>query len=132
MDNAIILYDGICNLCVWSVQFIIRHDPTAYFRFASSQSTVAHQLMAEHGLPHELPSSVILIEAGQVYQHSDAALRIAQRFAGWWQLVVLAYVVPRWIRDGVYRLIAQHRYRLFGRRTTCHLPTPAVQRRFLG
>jgi predicted DCC family thiol-disulfide oxidoreductase YuxK len=109
----------------------MRRDPSEYFRFAPSQAASARQLIATFELPSEFPDSVVLIEEGRVFRYSDAVIRIAQRFPGWWRLVTLAHVVPRWLRDGAYRLIARNRYRLFGSRTSCALPTPGTLHRFL-
>lgn len=127
---AIVLFDGVCNLCQASVQFIIRHDPAARFQFASLQSGVAAELLAGRGRTPDL-DSVLLVEDGQVYSHSDAALRIARRLAWPWSWLYAFSVVPRPLRDAVYRLIARHRYRWFGRHDECWLPTPALRSRFL-
>ncbi|WP_210518559.1 thiol-disulfide oxidoreductase DCC family protein [Hymenobacter terricola] len=130
-----ILFDGVCNLCNGFVQFVIRHDPNAHFRFAALQSDAARALLAAQGiapaaLPAE-PESVLLLSGGQLYSHSTAVLRIARGLGGGWRLAALGWVLPRAWRDAVYRFIARHRYRWFGREESCMLPTPALKARFL-
>lgn len=132
MANPIVLFDGVCNLCSGSVQFILKRDPEARFRFASLQSDFGQKIQAEHGLdPREL-GSVLLLEDGRLYRESDAALRIVRSLSGAWKLLSVFRIVPRPIRDGVYRLIARNRYRWFGKSETCWLPTPVLRGRFLG
>lgn len=126
-----ILFDGVCNLCNGSVQFILRRDPQARFRFASLQSEAGRRLVTEQGLDPEVLNSVILIEEGRVYRESTAALRIARHMSGAWKLLRVLVLVPRPIRDAVYRLIARNRYRWFGKSETCWLPTPELRARFL-
>lgn len=126
-----ILFDGVCNLCNGSVQFILRRDPQARFRFASLQSEAGRRLVTEQGLDPEVLNSVILIEDGRVYRESTAALRIARHMSGAWKLLRVLVLIPRPIRDAVYRLIARNRYRWFGKSETCWLPTPELRARFL-
>ena len=126
-----ILFDGVCNLCNGSIQFILKRDPRALFRFASLQSEAGRRLVAENGLDPEVLSSVILIEDGRVYRESTAALRIARHMSGAWKLLRVFVLIPRPIRDALYRLIARNRYRWFGKSETCWLPTPELRARFL-
>jgi len=130
-----ILFDGVCNLCNGFVQFIIRHDPEGRFRFAALQSEAARTLLTAHGLtPAELaaePESVLLVSGGRVFSHSTAVLHIARRLGSVWRLAGVGWVLPRAWRDGLYRFIARHRYRWFGRQESCLLPTPALKSRFL-
>ncbi|HWQ15765.1 MAG TPA: thiol-disulfide oxidoreductase DCC family protein [Roseiflexaceae bacterium] len=132
MEHPIILFDGVCNLCQRSVRFIIERDERGLFRFASLQSATGRRLLAEHGLetPDE-PESIVLIEGGQATTASTAALRIARRLRGAWPLLYALVVVPRPLRDAVYRFVARHRYRWFGRQETCMVPSPALRARFL-
>lgn len=132
MANPIVLFDGVCNLCSGSVQFILKRDPEARFRFASLQSEVGQTIQAEHGLDSGALSSVLLLEDGRLYRESAAALRIARHLPGAWKLLAAFKIVPRPIRDGLYRLIARNRYRWFGKSETCWLPTPELRGRFLG
>jgi predicted DCC family thiol-disulfide oxidoreductase YuxK len=131
---AVVLFDGVCNLCNRSVDFILQRDAKAYFRFASLQSDAARRLLAEHGRaeasPHA-PESIVLIEDGRVYERSTAVLRIARHLRGWARLALIAFAFPRPLRDAVYRWIARHRYRWFGQRESCRVATPELATRFL-
>jgi len=129
-----ILFDGVCNLCNGFVQFVIRHDPEGRFRFAALQSEAARALLAAQGHPAPPPTdpeSVLLLSGGRLYSHSTAVLRIARRLGGVWRLAVVGAVLPRAWRDALYRWVARHRYRWFGRQESCLLPTPALQSRFM-
>jgi predicted DCC family thiol-disulfide oxidoreductase YuxK len=133
---ATILFDGVCNLCNFIVQFIIRRDARGYFRFASLQSAAGQALLAAHGLPLPAaaplpPDSVLLVEDGRIYSHSTAVLRISRHLDGGWKWLAAAEVLPRFLRDAGYRWVARNRYRWFGRQESCMLPTPALQARFL-
>jgi predicted DCC family thiol-disulfide oxidoreductase YuxK len=130
--HPIVLFDGVCNLCNGSVQFILKRDSQARFRFASLQSEAGRSLLVQHGLDPEALSSVVVIEGGRVWQESSAALRIARHLPGLWKLLRVFLVIPRPLRDAVYRLIARNRYRWFGKTETCWLPTPELKGRFLG
>lgn len=132
MANPIVLFDGVCNLCSGSVQFVLKRDPEARFRFASLQSEAGQTIQAEHGLDPGVLSSVLLLEEGRLYRESDAALRIARHLPGAWKLLTVFKIIPRPIRDGMYRFIARNRYRWFGKAETCWLPTPELRGRFLG
>ncbi|MGI4873658.1 MAG: thiol-disulfide oxidoreductase DCC family protein [Janthinobacterium lividum] len=130
---AVILFDGVCNLCNGFVQLVIRHDARARFRFAALQSPAGAALLAAHGQAHFTdPESVVLVEHGQVYSHSTAVLRIAGQLGGFWPLLRVGWLLPRLWRDALYRYIARHRYRWFGRQESCLLPTPELRERFLG
>jgi predicted DCC family thiol-disulfide oxidoreductase YuxK len=131
IPDPIVLFDGVCNLCNRSVQYIIRRDPRGRFRFASLQSDAGRRLLEEHGLGQDAMNTVILLERGKIYSKSDAALRILRRLRGpsrfWWS----ARFVPRPLRDAVYDWVARNRYSWFGRRAECMVPTPDVRERFL-
>src|SRR5262249_11131123 len=120
--DSIILFDGVCNLCNSSVDFIIRRDRRARFRFASLQSAPARLLLREFGLDDSDPKSIVLIENGRAYCRSTAALRIARRLCGPWPLFYVLIVIPPALRDWIYDLMARNRYRWFGRRETCRVP----------
>lgn len=130
---ATILFDGVCNLCNGFVQFVIRHDHQQRFHFAALQSEAARALLARHGqpLPAPEPDSVVLVENGQVYTHSEAILRIAAGLGGAWRALAVGRVLPRPLRDAAYRWVARHRYQWFGRQDSCMLPTPELKARFL-
>ena len=126
-DRPVILFDGVCNLCTGSVQFVIERDSGKQFRFASLQSPVAERLL---GRRDEL-ESMVLVQDGEVYRKSTAALRIARRLDGLWPALAIFLVVPRFLRDAVYDWIGRRRYRLFGKRDVCWTPQPELADRFL-
>lgn len=132
-EARVVLFDGVCNLCNGTVQFIIDRDPAARFRFASLQSEAAARVLRAHGRepPPGDPESVVLVEGGRVYERSDAALRIARALGLPWSLAGLGLLLPRALRDGIYRFVARRRYRWFGREESCRVPTPALRARFL-
>ena len=140
--GAVVLFDGMCNFCDASVNFIIERDRDSYFKFAPLQSESGQRLSAEHGLAMQTGEgeyadgltsidSVILIEDGTAYTHSTAALRIVRRLGAPWSWLYPFVIVPRPIRDFFYRLFAKYRYRMFGRKDECMIPTPEVRARFL-
>lgn len=129
---AIILFDGVCNLCNSFVQFVIRHDSAGHFQFTSLQSEVGQKLLAQYGTTVAAsPETVVLIEQGRLYTHSTAVLHILRGLGGAWQLFYAALLVPRVVRDALYRFVAQHRYQWFGQQDACMLPTPELAQRFL-
>ena len=132
---ALILFDGVCNLCNGFVQFVIEHDPAGRFRFAALQSDAGQAILAAHGFDAATiaaePESVLLELDGRLYSHSDAVLRIARELGGPWRLLGVGRVLPRSWRDAAYRFVARHRYRWFGRQQSCWLPTPELKARFL-
>lgn len=129
--SATVLFDGVCNLCNASVQFIVRRDPTGRFRFASLQSEAGRRLLEEHRLPTDELSTVVVVADGRAYTRSDAALRVARGLGGAWPALAALRLVPRPLRDAVYGLVARNRYRWFGRREACMLPTAEERSRFL-
>ena len=141
--GAVVLFDGVCNFCDASVNFIIQHDRDGYFKFAPLQSDAGRELAARHGLEsatenaHDTANdlipidSVILIEDGKAYTHSAAALRILRQLGAPWSWLYALIVVPRPVRDLAYRTFAKYRYRMFGRKDECMIPTPEVRARFL-
>ncbi|MFJ7950106.1 thiol-disulfide oxidoreductase DCC family protein [Lysinibacillus sp. NPDC096418] len=128
--SGIILFDGICNFCDSSVQFIIKRDKAAYFQFASIQSEEGQRLLKEYKIPADV-DSVILIEGGQAYSESTAPLRVCRHLDGAWKLFYVLLAVPPFIRNFFYRLFAKSRYRLFGQKEACLLPTAEQRQRFL-
>lgn len=128
--KRIILFDGVCNVCDRSVQFIIKHDPKQKFQFASLQSDIGQQLLREYKLSNNL-DSMVLIEGERAYTKSTAALKIAKQLQGFYSVLIVLLVIPKPIRDGVYRLIANNRYKWFGKKDQCMLPSPGDRQRFL-
>ena len=129
--HPVLLFDGICNLCSRAVDLVIRLDRHGVFRFASLQSDVGMELLEQYNLDPSETDSVVLVEAGRAYVLSTAALRIARRLGKMWAAFYVLIVVPRVLRDGAYKAIARRRYRWFGKREICRVPTPEEQRRFL-
>ena len=130
-EKPVILFDGVCNLCNASVNFVIDRDPEGLFRFAPLQSDYATGIVELHNIGKGL-DTIVLLEDGKVYDRSTAALRIARRLKGPWPVLYLGMVIPRFFRDGVYRFIARNRYRWFGQTDQCRVPTADLQARFLG
>ena len=132
--GGIVLFDGVCNLCNGSVQFILDRDPKGYFSFASLQSERGKALLREHGVtPTEGdPDSVFLIEGGRLFDRSTAALRIAAHLTLPWSLMRIYLLLPAFLRDPFYKLVARNRYRLFGKTNECRIPTPELRARMLG
>jgi predicted DCC family thiol-disulfide oxidoreductase YuxK len=129
-SKAIILFDGVCNLCNNSVQFIIKHDQKGYFKFASLQSDAGMALADGHQIPENV-DSILLVKEGEVYTESSAIVRIAKHLDGVWKLAAAAWIIPRPLRNKLYRYIAKNRYRWFGRQNECMLPSPSLKERFL-
>jgi predicted DCC family thiol-disulfide oxidoreductase YuxK len=123
----VVLFDGVCNLCNGAVRFILARDPAGLFRFASLQSEAARRLLRDDGRAE----TIVLLEAGKTYTKSTAALRIARGLRFPWPLLYAFVAVPRPLRDLVYDWVARHRYRWFGKRETCLLPTSEVRGRFV-
>ena len=130
-EGPVILFDGVCNLCTASVQFVIARDRRRLFKFASLQSPVAEALLGPELEQGERLGSMLLIAGGKVYRRSSAALRIARRLDGLWPLLAIFLLVPRPLRDFVYDWIGSRRYRFFGKRETCWIPDPDLKERFL-
>jgi predicted DCC family thiol-disulfide oxidoreductase YuxK len=130
-NHAIVLFDGVCHLCTSTVQFIIKRDPQGYFTFASLQSEVGRTLLEEHGLQPDALETLVLVEGSHCFTRSDAALRVAQQLSGGWSLLRILLLVPKPIRDWGYTIIARNRYRWFGRRETCMVPSRDILNRFL-
>lgn len=127
----IVLFDGICNLCNGLVRFIIKRDKAGKFKFASLQSAIGQQWLMKFGLSKDEFESFVLIRDDKYYLKSDAALKMFAELGGFWKGFYVFTVIPRAFRDFIYSLIARSRYRLFGRRDTCMIPTPELQNRFL-
>ncbi len=131
-NKKIILFDGDCNLCNNAINFIIEHDKKDIFRFTSLQSDLGKKLVSERGIDPEILESIILIEPGVVYyEKSTAALNIAKELSGGYSLMRVFLWLPNSIRDGVYNLIAANRYKWFGKKDSCMIPTPELKAKFL-
>lgn len=132
-DKKIILFDGVCNLCNRSIQYIIKRDKKDIFRFAPLQGEIGEQLIAARQIDTTKVDSIILIEPDIAYYvKSTAALKIGQTFGGGYKLLALFEWIPRVFRDWVYDIIAKRRYRWFGKQDDCMVPTPELRAKFLG
>jgi predicted DCC family thiol-disulfide oxidoreductase YuxK len=129
--KSIILFDGVCNFCNVAVIFIIQQDRNAKFNFASLQSTFGQEKLKQFGLSSDELSTIVLLNKGRIFTKSSAALEIARHLDGLWPLFSLFKIVPSRVRDFAYDFIARNRYRWFGKREACMIPTPKLKSRFL-
>lgn len=129
--HPIILFDGVCHLCQGSVNWLIRHDPQAKFRFAAIQSPAGELLLRKFHIDPIKLDSIILIEHHRYYSKSTAIFRIVRQLPGLYRWLYIGVILPRFMRNALYDYIASRRYRWFGRDETCLLPTPSIQARFL-
>jgi len=129
--NDVVVFDGTCNFCAGSVNFILRHEAGPDLRFAPLQSAAGARLLRQFGFDPADARTFVLLSNGVVYTKSAAALRVCAHFRGAWQWLGAVRIVPRPLRDWVYDRFARNRYRWFGRRETCMLPTPELRARFL-
>jgi predicted DCC family thiol-disulfide oxidoreductase YuxK len=126
----IIVFDGVCNFCNRIIQIIIRHDPSAQIHFAAQQSEAGEKLLSDYKISTSA-SSVIFIKDRLVYEKSDAVIEIAKLLIGWPSLFKYTIIVPRFLRNGIYKLIAANRYAIFGKQDQCMVPKEEEKGRFL-
>ena len=131
VQNPVILFDGVCNLCNRSVQFIINRDPSGIFRFAPLQSETGKNLLSKFDLPNDKFDSIILVANNEYYLRSTAALKILQRLGALWKIVFVFMLVPRPVRDYIYDIVARNRYKWYGKRAECMIPSSDIESRFL-
>lgn len=131
MNKPIVLFDGLCNLCDRSVQFVLRRDHKKRFLFASLQGEKGQELLRQFKLPDNDFHSFILIEGEKVYTRSTGALRVLRQLGAGWKILYSLIIIPRFIRDGVYNWIARNRYKWLGKKEQCWVPTPELRERFL-
>jgi len=129
--ERIILFDGVCNFCDASVQFMIKRDPSGKFKYTPLQSEVGQKILAENRLSAAEFDSIILSENGKIYKKSTAALRIAKELSGLWPFLYLFIIVPPFIRNAVYDFVAANRYKWYGKKEACMVPSPEVRSRFI-
>lgn len=127
----IVVFDGQCLLCNGWVQFLLRHDRRGRFRFASIQGEAGGRMLADAGLRVEGLQTLLLVDGDRSWQHTDAILRVLHGLGWPWRLAWAACLIPRPLRDGLYRWLARNRYRWFGRSAQCMVPDPQVAARFL-
>ncbi len=129
--NPILLFDGVCNLCNATVNFVIDHDRAGVVRFAALQSDAGRALLATHGLAGDYLDSLVFIEGDAVWVGSDGAVRLTRYLGFPWRAARVLVWIPRWLREPAYRWIARNRYRWFGRQESCRMPTDALRARFI-
>jgi predicted DCC family thiol-disulfide oxidoreductase YuxK len=135
MDNfenkSIILFDGVCNLCNASVNFVIKHDKNEQFLFASFQSDAAKEIMLHFNLKNLNLDSIMLVEGDKIYEKSTAILRITRHLNSGFKLLYFFIVIPKFVRDWLYSYIAKNRYKFFGKRESCMIPSLELKNRFI-
>ena len=130
-SNRVILFDGVCNFCNSTVNFVIERDKKSIIKFAALQSDAGQQLLKQFNLPTSQFNSFIYIENGKVFTQSTAALRVCKNLSALWPLMYGFIIVPTFIRDGIYKWIAKNRYKWFGKKDHCMIPSSEVRSRFL-
>ncbi|MCP4437887.1 MAG: thiol-disulfide oxidoreductase DCC family protein [Aureispira sp.] len=129
-QHSIILFDGVCNLCNGFVQFIVKRDIKAHFKFASLQSDIGQDLLTKYQLSKDL-DTVVLIRNNKAYTKSGAGLRVLSKLGALWPLMIILLVVPYFIRNFVYDWVARNRYKWYGKKDQCMMPSPELKKRFL-
>lgn len=131
MDKKVVLFDGVCNLCSSSVQFILKHDKKNQFLFGSLQGNYGQEMLQKYQLSSSEFNSFMLIEEGKLYTKSTGALRMLKYIGGFWGLAYGFIIVPKFIRDAVYNWISRNRYKWFGKKNECWLPSAELKSKFL-
>ena len=130
-QHSVILFDGVCNFCDAFANFIIRQDKKNVFLFAALQSAAGEELLKQYKIDWKANDSFVVIENGKAYQKSEAALRLYNRLPWYWKWTQVFWIVPKFIRDAVYNLIARNRYSWFGKKEECIIPTAEIKAKFL-
>ena len=129
--RPIILFDGMCVLCSGFIRCVLKLDKKDIFRFGLLQSENVRQLLQRYESNISRLTTIVLLEGERITVESDAVLRIARNLGGAWSLICLFIIIPKFLRDGVYRIISKHRYRLFGKRDVCMIPSPEILDKFI-
>jgi predicted DCC family thiol-disulfide oxidoreductase YuxK len=130
-NNKIVLFDGVCNLCNSSVQFIIKHDKKKQFLFASLQGEFGQEVLKKNNFSTESLNTLILIEGDKIFTRSTGVLRMMKHLGGGWSLLYGFIIFPKFIRDAVYNWVSKNRYKWFGKKDECMIPTKELKERFL-
>jgi len=130
-ENPVILFDGVCNFCNGAINFVLKQDRKSVFRFAPLQSEAGRRLLQQYNLPTEEFESFVLIDQGKVYKKSNAALRVMNKLPWYWKESQIFRLIPTIFRDAIYDFIARNRYKWFGKKDECMVPTPEMRSRFL-
>ena len=125
----IVFFDGVCNLCQGSVRYLIKHDKKGVLKFASLQGNYAKDFVNETEI--QSMQSVLFFDGKMLYKKSTAVLKLSRLLGGWHQLLLLGYILPRFFRDWLYNIVAKNRYRWFGKKDQCMLPSKGFENRFL-
>jgi predicted DCC family thiol-disulfide oxidoreductase YuxK len=130
-EHPVILFDGVCNFCNSAINFVLKHDKKGIFRFAPLQSETGQKLLQQHNLSTKDFDSFVLIDGGKAYKKSLASLRVMSKLPWYWKEVQLFRIIPTIFRDAIYDFIAKRRYKWFGKKDQCMIPTPEIRSRFL-
>ena len=130
-ENAIILFDGVCNFCNAAINFVLKQDKKGVFRFAPLQSEAGQRLLKQYNLSTAEFDSFVLIDDGKIYKKSSASLRVMNKLPWYWKEAQLLRLIPTPFRDAIYDFIAKNRYKWFGKKEQCMIPTPEMRNRFL-
>ena len=130
-EHSIILFDGVCNLCNSSINFVIKRDSANLYKFTALQEAPGIGLLKQYGINTLDTDSIILIGNGKAYTKSSAALRVAKGLSGVWPVLYGFIIIPKWIRNAVYDYIAKNRYKWYGKKDSCMIPTPELKNKFL-
>jgi len=131
VQHPVILFDGVCNLCNGFVQFVIRHDKKQQFHFGALQSIRTQEVLEGFSLSQKHLTTIVLIQNNQAFTESTAVLKIVKQLHGGWPLLYMFIIIPKSLRNWVYKLVSKYRYRIFGKRDSCMVPTPELQGRFI-
>ena len=126
----IVLFDGICNLCNKTVLFLIKHDKNNNLHFAAQQTSVGEKLMKQHNVKHDC-QSVVFIKDEMIFYKSDAIVEIVKLLSGWPRIAMLGLIFPKFLRNWIYDLVANNRYKIFGKQVTCSMPSKANEYKFI-
>ncbi len=129
--RSIIFFDGVCNLCNASIDFIMKRDQSNHFLVGALQDDFSKKVLSNYQVKENYLDSLVLLEEGKIFYKSTAALRIARNLSGLWPIFYPLIIIPKWLRDPVYDWIGRNRYRWFGKKNTCRLPTPEDRAKFL-
>ena len=130
-EHPIILFDGICNFCDSAINFVLKQDKKKIFRFSTLQSEAGQKLLQQHNLSTKDFDSFVLIDDGKVYKKSAASLRVMNKLPWYWKEVQVFKIIPTIFRDAIYDFVARNRYKWFGKKDSCMIPTPEIKGRFL-
>ena len=131
IDNPVILFDGVCNFCNGAINFVLKQDKKEIFRFAPLQSEAGKKFLQQYNLSTKEFDSFVLIDNGKVYKKSAASLRVMNKLPWYWKEAQILWIVPGFIRNAIYDFIATNRYKWFGKKEQCMIPTPEMRSRFV-